>query len=364
VPRRRHEEAAESDFVALGRHDCRPIVDKAEPGTKNPLARTPLVTPPHVPYSVALQDTFRDQGLQVLVEISSIDLTPEMPAYGPDTAARTEAYKAWAAGQFAKGVPKNKGVDIAALPDTDGWKLAGQLNEHIVAVAMFAFDTENVTEPRVAFRQKLPTDTTLYRFNECYNIPDDAPSHYEHVIDGSGRYGYHSDGAAYYDYEADGPAHLIGKEDDIGALAEILGISGHDITPFFRHYNYQHIGSVAAPQGRLVAFPNVLEHRIEPFRLVDGTKPGRYRWLTLYLVDPHYRLCSTRNVPPQQHDWWAAAMGRELAAGGGLPTEVIDNIMQYTDEWPMGMEEAAWHREQMVKERLNNVGRKFRYVST
>ncbi len=107
----------------------------------------------------------------------------------------------------------------------------------------------------------------------------------------------------------------------------------------------------ARPQGRLVAFPNVLETRINPFRLADRTKPGRFRWLTLYLVDPHYRVCSTRNVPPQQHDWWAEGVSRELAAAAGLSQEIMDQIMQDTDSWPMGMDEAQWHREQLVKER-------------
>jgi hypothetical protein len=27
--------------------------------------------------------------------------------------------------------------------------------------------------------------------------------------------------------------------------------------------------------------------------------------LLIYLVDPNYRICSTANIPPQQHDWWA-----------------------------------------------------------
>ncbi|CAK7273688.1 hypothetical protein SEPCBS57363_005779 [Sporothrix epigloea] len=236
--------------------------------------------------TVALQDTFRDQGLQVLVEISSIELNPETPAYGPHRAAWTEAYRAWAAGKIAKAVSKNECVELSAKADEDGWKLAGQLNEHIAAVAIFAFNTENVTEPRVAFRQKLDT-TSVYNLRKMCR----------------------------------------------SALAEILGISEMDLAPVWtKPYDYQHIGSVAAPQGRLVAFPNVLEHRINPLRLVDETKPGHYRWLTLYLVDPHYRVCSTRNVPPQQHEWWAAAMGRELAAGAGLPGELIENILRYTDE--------------------------------
>lgn len=282
---------------------------------------------------MALQDSFRDQGLQLLVEISSIELTPETPAYAPDEAAGAAAYAARAAKRFAKAKSLNTRVRLDGQPDTDGWQVSGQLNEHIVAVAVFAFDVENVTEPRLAFRQKTSLDLTLHRFNECMETPENA--------------------SIYYKYRDDGPAHLNGKLGDIIALAEILGIPEQHLVSDIdtgEVHPYQHIGSVATHQGRLVAFPNVLEHRIDPFRLVDETKSGRYRWLTLYLIDPHYRGCSTRNVPPQQHDWWAEAMGLKLAAAGGLPQEIIDHIMKDTDSWPMGMSEAQWHREQMVQE--------------
>jgi hypothetical protein len=40
-----------------------------------------------------------------------------------------------------------------------------------------------------------------------------------------------------------------------------------------------------------------------PLELQDKTEPGHCRFLTLSLVDPTYRICSTRNVPPQQTDW-------------------------------------------------------------
>ena len=317
----------------LGRHDSRPIIDMAipEPGS-DPWQREPVTVPPHVGYSVALQDRFRDHGLQVLVDVRSIDLTPEMPSYAPKAAARDAAHTAWATQKIAKAVSNNQEVDLDGDEDTDGWHLPGQLNEHIAAVAIFAFDQENVSQPRVAFRQKmLPAgQVPIYPCREFFDKPKDAPMHYNPF--------------------QDGPAHLVGKENYVGPLAEILGISVLDICrDNVSTYDYQHIGSVAAPQGRLVAFPSVLEYRINPFRLVDDTKPGRYRWLTLYLVDPHHRVCSTRNVPPQQHNWWAAPAGRELAAAG-LPPEIIDRIMQYTNNWPMGIDEAQWHREQLVLE--------------
>jgi len=315
----------------LGRHDSRPIVDKAavpepSPGT---FRRAP-VTPPHVHYSVALQDRFREQGLQVLVEISSIELTPEAPAYAPDAAAQAAAYAARAAKRFAKAVANNTPVNLDKKADGDGWQRAGQLNEHLVAAALFAFDVENVTEPHLAFRQKMSVNNALYRFNEFFKLPENASADYDPLVDG--------------------PAHLVGKEHDAGALAEIFGVPDMEMSRDAGVYPYQHAGSVAMLPGRLVAFPNVLEHRINPFRLVDATKPGRCRWLALYLVDPHYRVCSTRNVPPQQRDWWAEAAGRELGAAGRLPQEIINQIMQDTDSWPMGIREAQWHREQLAKE--------------
>lgn len=314
----------------LGRHDSRPIVDKAVLEPSRRAFRPAPVTPPHVRYSVALQDRFRDEGLQVLVEISGIELTPETPAYAPDAAAEAAAYAARAAERFAKAMANNTPVNLDRKADADGWQRPGQLNEHIVAAAIFAFDVENVTELRLAFRQKVSLDYTLHRFDECFKVPENASVDYDPLIDG--------------------PAHLVGKDRDADALAEIHGVPDLQLSRTTGSYPYQHIGSVAMRQGRLVAFPTVLEHRINPFRLVDGTKPGRCRWLTLYLVDPHYRVCSTRNVPPQQHDWWAEAVGRQFGATGGLSQEIIDQIMQDTDSWPMGMREAQWHREQLFKE--------------
>lgn len=87
--------------------------------------------------------------------------------------------------------------------------------------------------------------------------------------------------------------------------------------------------------------PNTLEFRREAVRLADATRPGRLRYLTLELVDPHYRVCSTRNVPPQRHDWWAeAALAKVDWTTRGVPAELVAEIASRLDEWPMGDEEA------------------------
>jgi hypothetical protein len=41
----------------------------------------------------------------------------------------------------------------------------------------------------------------------------------------------------------------------------------------------------------------------EPFSLADPLRSGHIRFATLWLVDPHYRICSTQNVPPQDPSW-------------------------------------------------------------
>ena len=69
----------------------------------------------------------------------------------------------------------------------------------------------------------------------------------------------------------------------------------------------------------------------------------------LHLVDPNYRLCSTRNVPPQRHDWWADAVCAELEAVG-LPPEIARMILDRTGEWPIGLEEAEEMKQQIEKE--------------
>lgn len=134
---------------------------------------------------------------------------------------------------------------------------------------------------------------------------------------------------------------------NLGELASVLDL------PSARHLGslqtgggpaLQDLGSISLREGRLVAIPNVLQRRMEPFALEDLTFTGYKRFLTLYLVDPHYRVCSTRNVPPQQHDWWWDAAGGDKVVASwaalGVPQEVADKIGQEIGEWPMGTQEA------------------------
>lgn len=94
----------------------------------------------------------------------------------------------------------------------------------------------------------------------------------------------------------------------------------------------QTLGSVELLNGRLTAFPNVMQHRTEALTLIDPSRPGRSRFLKLHLVDPNYRVCSTRNVPPQRYDWWReAGLGRIDWTQFDLPAELGFEISELVE---------------------------------
>ena len=187
-------------------------------------------------------------------------------------------------------------------PDYAGgnWHLEGMLNEHIVSTAIYYYDVSNATQSRIRFRQEAYVEYT--------------EMHYE--------------------------------QDDHGPLSEIFGTESLRDEPAV-----QELGSVTTPHGRLLCFPNTLQHKVEPFSLADRTQPGHRRFLVLWLVDPNYRIASTANVPPQQHDWWEPHTIRRVMMNSGLPPELQDLVREETGEWPIGMEEAKRLRLELMSER-------------
>lgn len=88
----------------------------------------------------------------------------------------------------------------------------------------------------------------------------------------------------------------------------------------------QVFGDVVTQEGRLLAFPNVFQHRVSSFELKDKTKPGHRRFIALWLVNPKLRVISTANVPPQQFDWWFGAVTGGMK--GAVPPEVMQLMLE------------------------------------
>lgn len=113
----------------------------------------------------------------------------------------------------------------------------------------------------------------------------------------------------------------------------------------------QDLGGVSTHEGRLLTFPNMLQHRVSPFSLADKTQPGHRKILAFFLVDPHLRIISSANVPPQREDWWTerrAALDESLSR---LPPELRNMVHGDMDDAPMTMDEAKEYRLELMEER-------------
>nr|CAG8993153.1 Unknown function [Penicillium sclerotiorum] len=86
---------------------------------------------------------------------------------------------------------------------------------------------------------------------------------------------------------------------------------------------------------------------------VEGQLPGHRKILAFFLVDPHLKIISTANIPPQQMSWGAekAELTRGVI-GGRLPVELQDMVLQEGVLQPlMTMDEAKKFRWELMEER-------------
>ncbi|MEU1075651.1 MULTISPECIES: DUF4246 domain-containing protein [unclassified Streptomyces] len=191
----------------------------------------PAFTAPELPDAGARVD-LRGRGLQVIVKLATIHLTPEKPEYPGGS-----------------------------------WHVEGMMNERIVSTGIYYWDSENTTESRLSFRAAL-----------------DDPEY---------------------------------EQNDDNGVREVYGLENEDSLN-------QILGSASTPEGRCLAFPNILQHRVGPFRLADATRPGHRKILAFFLVDPSERIVSTSDVPPQQ---------------------------PWSDTTTMTLEQAKDYREELMRER-------------
>ncbi|KAF9469551.1 hypothetical protein BDZ94DRAFT_1316716 [Collybia nuda] len=245
--------AYETDLGSQTNDDSRPGITRRvvqpEPGEFLPFEE------PQFP--VDLLKHYLTRGLQIIVKLTDIHLTPEKPVYSGDT-----------------------------------WHVDGLLNERICATAIYCYDRSNISKSYIAFRQQSNTKSA-----EKIVCP---PSQRDWL-------------KAVFGCEDKGPA-------------------------------VQDVGVIHINEGRLITWPNILQHKFQPFRLVDPTKPGHCKILTLFLVDPSIRIISTANVPCQRKDWWIKAVRRTLP----LPVELQDLIFEDVGDFPIGLEDARRLKSELL----------------
>ncbi|KAF6063403.1 hypothetical protein FOB64_006377 [Candida albicans] len=155
------------------------------------------------------------------------------------------------------------------------WHVEGGINEDIIATVLYYYDIENITESRLSFRTGF-----------------DDPNY---------------------------------EQGDDFYTETIFGIKDEEVM-------VREIGGIEAKEDRVVVFPNMFQHHVDPFELKDKTKPGHRKILCFFIVDPYnHNVISTDNVPPQQKEWWDDSRDES--------------------SWPMTLEQAKEARVALMDER-------------
>jgi hypothetical protein len=177
------------------------------------------------------------------------------------------------------------------------WHVEGMANERIVASGIYYYESENISESLLSFRKQV-----------------EAPRHLR--------------------------ANPVEKE----CLAWY-----YDVKPGTQLS--EHLGSVETLSGRCIVFPNLFQHQVQPFELLDKSKPGVRKILVFFLVDPQAPIYSTANIPPQQQEWYADALRNHVPVFHRMPKDVVNTIVSNVHGCPMSLDEAKAHREKLMVER-------------
>ena len=109
----------------------------------------------------------------------------------------------------------------------------------------------------------------------------------------------------------------------------------------------QEAGSVVTSEGRLITFPNIVQHRVEPFRLHDPSKPGHRKIVALFLVNPHVKILSSAKIPCQRKDWWEEYQANNPPTADSTESEGGHSFVDF----PLEMDEAKELRLKLMEER-------------
>jgi len=75
---------------------------------------------------------------------------------------------------------------------------------------------------------------------------------------------------------------------------------------------------------------------VQPFHLVDPTKPGVRKILVFFLVDPAEPVSSTATVTPQQMHWFKHAKQSPFHKAISEATPLIDDLKHIVHEYIAG----------------------------
>jgi hypothetical protein len=220
--------------------------------------------------------------LQVIVKIAEIVLTPEKPSYAGGS-----------------------------------WHIEGTMEESICCSGIAYLESTNITESKLSFRRV--TNDPPYEQNDdiglahLYNLSDEdmmneflgsvvtsTPSDkLESKLDNRKRK------LDNYVDERKVSKKLKYDDDDIDSLPHSpysshsddekeLKTTTDEKSSHLQQEGKEGLGNLGS---LLLAFPNIFQHKVEPFELVDKSKNGHRKILVFFIVDPGVKITSTKDIP-------------------------------------------------------------------
>ncbi|KAK4163299.1 hypothetical protein QBC43DRAFT_319850 [Cladorrhinum sp. PSN259] len=306
----------------LGEEDTE---DEEEEEDEDDYEKREPVFPPPPPFSKSkvnydvnpartLRSMFKDTGLQVIVKMASIELTPEKP-------------------EFPAG----------------GWHVEGMMNERIVGTALYYLDSENITESHLEFR----TSTENY-------LQDDRP------FDQVGQDGYQWMQSVYGAYFGGGAGQAC------------LQHYGSVLTPQGRMLAFPNVFHHRVSGFKLADPTKPGHRRFIALWLVDpltriistaNVPPQQAEWWADLAFGPQAASSSSVSeskvqIPPEmvqlllekglaKKQLADAVASGDVASVGRLPPELVEMVRKELpgEELPMSRKEAEEHRLELMKER-------------
>ncbi|KAK6515954.1 hypothetical protein TWF281_004545 [Arthrobotrys megalospora] len=209
-------------------------------------------------------------------------------------------------GKTAKVIVKLANIILTPeKPKYEGgaWHVEAMMNERIISTGIYYYAQENITDSELAFRRTIPAMDDLQ-----YSLPQDSNWTTVHDMSREGR-------------------------------------------------SVQEIGSIHTQNNRAIAFPNIYQHQVQPFELIDKEKPGYRKVLVFFLCDPskENEVPTSRIVAPQQPEARKDLVDTlRLGPLGRLPEEVFRLIVEALPP-PITREEAEEYRQQLMNERSSYI---------
>ncbi|KAK3906166.1 hypothetical protein C8A05DRAFT_12054 [Staphylotrichum tortipilum] len=250
-----------------------------------------------------LRALFHDRGLQVIVKLASIELTPDKPRF-----------------------------------DGGNWHVEGQMNERIVGTCLYYLDSENITETSLAFRASTREDE-----NEHALAWEDDTSWMEQA------YGVRLRGGSRVQ-------HYGTVKTPQGRLLAFPNVFHHRVSPFELadpakpgHRRFVALWLVD-PYTRIISTANVPPQQAEWYaERAFGESAAAANDLVARLPSELVQMIAERGIGPAE---LAGALAEGKAGEAKLPPELLGMVRRALGEWRlMTREEAQRHRENLMDER-------------